>query len=499
MQTRTESCAPRSGGRSRWWLAPLIALATSATAALASPPPASAPPTAKTTYRVVQLSAFTGNADINAKGQVAFTEVIGGVGRAKFYDGNTVRDIGTLGGPGAAIAAINDVGQIAGSSSGTNGVQRAFRWSAATGMIDLGGPDTGFASAADINNRGWVTGSAQFGGQAQAHAFRWTPQTGMVDLGSFNTNSNGFALNDKGTVVGNSESPEGGLGRLAVRWPASTPLALTTFATPFSTALDINSAGQIVGNGSVDPGFQEIAFLWSPQTGIVDLGVPGPTLASAEKINEKGLVIGSSLTPSNARGVVWSREHGLLIFGTLEVDQTRTRDLNNLGQVVGSFNNRAFVWTRASGVIDLNTRLVGAPPELELFEASAISDNGAIVAVANTGLVLLVPRNSYHQPPVASPIKITGMPRAGALLSFSASFKDVDVRDSHKAHWSWGDGSTTVGTVSEKNGTGSVSAQHAFRKNGTYTVRLTVTDSAGKSTTVHRTVLVCAAGAFTSG
>ena len=497
MQTRTLNAAQRSAGRARWWLFPLVALAASATAALASPGVAPAPAPAKTTYRIIELSAFTGNADINAKGQVAFTEVIAGAGRAKFYDGNSVRDIGTLGGPGAAIAAINDAGQIAGSSStGTNGVQHAFRWSAATGIIDLAGPGTGFASAADINSRGWVTGSAQFGGQALPHAFRWTPQTGMVDLGSLNQSSNGFALNDKGTVVGDSESPNGGLGRLAVRWPGTTPLAITTFATPFSAALDINNAGQIVGNGAVGPDFQDIAFLWSPQTGIVDLGVPGPTLASAEKINEKGLVIGSSFTPGSVRGFVWSRENGPLIFGTLDVDQTRTRDLNNLGQVVGSFNNRAFVWTRASGVVDLNTRVIGAPPDFVLVEGIAISDNGSIVASANTGLVLLVPRSSYHQAPVAGPVTMTGTPRANALLTFSAGFKDVDPGDSHQAVWSWGDGSTTVGTVSEARGTGSVSGQHAFRKNGSYTVRLTLTDSSGKSTTVQRTVVVCATGAY---
>jgi PKD repeat protein len=88
------------------------------------------------------------------------------------------------------------------------------------------------------------------------------------------------------------------------------------------------------------------------------------------------------------------------------------------------------------------------------------------------------------------PVKVTGAPRVQALLSFSAAFRDADPGDRHRATWAWGDGATQTGTVSERNGAGNASAQHAYRSPGSYTVSLSVTDSGGRSTTVHRSVVV---------
>jgi probable HAF family extracellular repeat protein len=512
MQTRTVNGAQHKSGWTRWWPGALAALAASVASA-ASAPASPVPAPANTTYRVVQLATMWAYwPQINAKGQVAFNEsdptrvpsVNWGSERAKFYDGNAVRDLGTLGGPVATIAALNDAGQVAGTSSinATSNDTHAFRWSKETGMVKLAPPGVLSSSASDINSRGWVTGGARFPDQ-WGHAFRWTPRTGMVDLGALQNGSYGAALNDAGTVAGESAGPNGA-PRVAVAWPGKIPVPMKTSDTPYSAALDINNADQVVGHG-VAPNSGEIAILWTPQHGLLDLGLPRPSSSIAEKINANGLVIGFTRTPSGPnRGFVWSRDHGPLVFGTADPDaETNTRDLNNLGQVVGSLNGRAFVWTRAGGVVDLNTRIPGAPPELVLHEASAISDNGMIVAQGNTGLVLLVPGAAYQQPAVAGPVTMTGTPVANALLSFSASFRDVDVHDSHKAVWSWGDGSQSVGTVSGAlsggMSGGSVSGQHAYAKAGSYMVRLTVTDSSGKCTTVAYLVDVPAVVAYGAG
>lgn len=488
MQATTASMA-----RQRGLMRPLMALAL-ATLALASSA-GTAP--ARTTYRIIPLSPTGGNADINARGQVAFTELIADTPRAKFYDGHVVRDLGTLGGAGALIAALNEAGQVAGTSS-TGTTDHAFRWSKQTGMIDLAAPGTGPSFATDINNKGWVTGGAVFPGQPGSHGFRWTPRTGMVDLGAVNMSSIAYALNDSGTVVGEAVAV-GSTNSVAVMWPGGRPgpVLLTTSPTPASAARDINNAGQIVGNGAPAPGFADIPFLWSPSTGLVDLNISPPVAPT--QINEKGVVIGAPLLIQESRGFVWTRATGGIIFGA-EGEVTSADDLNNRGQVVGGFNGRAFVWTQAEGVVDLNTRIPSAPPGLVLTRGIAISDNGTIVAASNTGRVLLVPgRSGHHEAPLPAPIKLTGAPRVGALLSFSAAFRDADLRDTHKATWSWGDGSHSVGTVSTSRGAGNVSGQHAWRKAGTYTVRLTLADSGGKRSTVQRTVVVSASGAYVSG
>ena len=143
---------------------------------------------------------------------------------------------------------------------------------------------------------------------------------------------------------------------------------------------------------------------------------------------------------------------------------------------------------------DLNTLVGNAPRGLVLLRASAINDAGLIVASTNTGLVLLSPGPARDQRPVVGPILVNGKAQAGATLSFHVSFTDVDVRDTHKARWDWGDGNTAPATLNERGGNGNVSAQHSYPAEGEYIVRLTVTDASGKSTTVRLDLLVSETG-----
>ena len=71
--------------------------------------------------------------------------------------------------------------------------------------------------------------------------------------------------------------------------------------------------------------------------------------------------------------------------------------------------------------------------------------------------------------------------QVNALITTSATFTDPGVPDTHTAVWDWGDGTTSPGTVSEMNGSGSVSGSHVYTAAGVYTVTLTVTDDDGGS------------------
>ncbi|NHZ66748.1 hypothetical protein [Massilia genomosp. 1] len=75
----------------------------------------------------------SGPVDINGKGQVAFTEDVGNDRTmARFYDGKTFSNLGTLGGAGSFVNALNDVGQITGGSnfSPESTDTHAYRWTA---------------------------------------------------------------------------------------------------------------------------------------------------------------------------------------------------------------------------------------------------------------------------------------------------------------------------------------------------------------------------------
>jgi probable HAF family extracellular repeat protein len=464
-------------------------------------------------YRVIPIAPQGYLGGINANGQVAFTQTTDDKFRAKVYNGHSVLDLGTFGGPSAQALAINNAGQVTGNASvnadGT--LVHAYRWSRATGKLDLSRPGQGSSTGVAINNKGQVAGYAEFHPATMyRHGFFWSPHTGMLDVGTFDPNepSDATALNDAGTVIGytpqlNPGGP-GSFALLAFRWTRSEGIRpIGTLPSEFTYALDINAAGHIVGSSPFPGGIPPHAFLWTPQAGLRDLGtgIGGPR-SVASRINDQDIVVGNSGEPVStapSHGFIWSRHMGYLEIGSPDVN-TSAIDVNNRGQVVGDIDNRAYVWSRSQGFIDLNTRIANAPAGLKLLRGVAISDNGSIVAEANTGLVLLVPRcGCKDAPPVVAPIDMTGSAHIGAPLSFNTAFNDADTGDSHTAKWSWGDGGTDAGGVSEQRGTGTVSSQHTYREPGIYTASLTVTDRNGKSTTVQRKVLVRGAGAYVTG
>jgi probable HAF family extracellular repeat protein len=502
MQTKPETGLSRGPLWNRKLLFALMACAF-AGGALADTP---ATVRAKTTYTVIQLTPTPGASAINGKGQVAFTEEIGigpgAVTRPKFYDGKRVRDLGTLGGPSATAVDVNDLGQVAGSSTLTAEPRtHAYRWSAATGMVDLSKPgDPRQSRAFAINNKGQVVG------QNGDHGFFWSPQTGMLDVGTLGpsptSGSSADVINDAGVVAGTVQlSP---FNVVAFRWTRAGGIhGIGTLASDFTFVTDINAAGHIVGESPFTPGGFPHAFLWTQHNGLMDLGTGSNNSSIALAVNDHDVVVGGTQERfvNSGNGFIWTRASGLVELKSQSPDVGSVAlDVNNRDQVVGSIDNHAFVLSRAEGIVDLNTRLRGAPHGLSVFSATAISDNGSILARANTGLVLLVPQcGCSKQAPTVGAVTSTGTARAGVLLSFSAAFNDVDVNDTHKARWSWGDGSTDAAIINEKNAAGSASAQHTFGAPGIYTVTLTVTDSSGQSTAVQRKVTVGGAGAYVAG
>jgi PKD repeat protein len=89
-------------------------------------------------------------------------------------------------------------------------------------------------------------------------------------------------------------------------------------------------------------------------------------------------------------------------------------------------------------------------------------------------------------PPTIGTITIvptTAVIKVGDTITASAPFTDPGKSDTHTAEWSWGDGTTSPGTVTESAGSGSVSDLHVYTAAGVYTVTLTVTDDDGGSGT----------------
>lgn len=322
----------------------------------------------------------------------------------------------------------------------------------------------------------------------------WSRKTGILNLGTLPgyANSGAVAINEAGQVVGNSLQPEAVRGE-AFLWSRATGMVGLGAGTQ---AIFINAVGQLAGT-ALNPAGLPVSWVWTPRLGGVTFG-QGGTSTQVTGINDRGLAVGIDTATGVNFGYTWTRETGIRFIGNFAGGlNSLPYAVNNRDQVVGQapalgLGARAFVWTRKEGLVDLNTRIPDAPPGLALMAARDISDNGAIVAESTSGLVLLVPRAVSDAAPVIGSIEASGTATTNRLLSFSVGLKDADLRDTHKATWSWSDGRQDTAIVSERSGTGSASGQHAWRKPGTYTVRLTVTDSRGKSASVTRKVVVSA-------
>jgi probable HAF family extracellular repeat protein len=237
-----------------------------------------------------------------------------------------------------------------------------------------------------------------------------------------------------------------------------------------------------------------------------DLGALNGTesfvLAMSPQAHIAGVI---NLESGEQRAMSWTAAGGMVDLGTFGGPGARAQQVNNKGQVVGSaqdkaLNLRAFLWSARQGLADLNPRLVNAPAGLVLDDAVAISDNGAIVATSNAGLVLLRPVGQEAvAAPVVGPISAPALVRAGSAATLSVSFNDINTREFHRASLQWGDATAETALVSEKGGSGSVSASHVYSEPGVYTIIATVTDAAGNATKVKRELVVEAASLRAAG
>ncbi len=66
--------------------------------------------------------------------------------------------------------------------------------------------------------------------------------------------------------------------------------------------------------------------------------------------------------------------------------------------------------------------------------------------------------------------------QVNSVVNTSVSFTDSGVLDTHTATWDWGDGITSIGPVTESNGSGTVIGSHAYTTPGVYTVKVSVID-----------------------
>jgi probable HAF family extracellular repeat protein len=270
----------------------------------------------------------------------------------------------------------------------------------------LGGPGTN-STATQINNAGWVTGSSNLTAGGPQHAFLWYGAGSLKDLGTLDgpacpdCNSGANGPNASGEAAVSSEThlldPNGedfcefGTHHqcLPAIWKSGAMKALPTLrGGNNASAFNLNKRGQVIGfseNGTPDSTcltgqqlagvpmpsqvMQFEAVLWGPNGQIRELHpYPGDTVGFAFGINDNGQIAGSSglcsntavpPSPNGRHAVLWEKDGSPTDLGNLGGTMFNiASSVNNQGEVVGSSQStdgtiHAFLWTKRAGIEDL--------------------------------------------------------------------------------------------------------------------------------------------------
>ena len=289
----------------------------------------------------------------------------------------TMTDLGNLGGGVSMGFGINAGGEVVGRSY-LNKVfffkcgrhichftqNDPFSWSGGT-MTDLGTFNAmSMSEATAVNSTGDVVGGSN------SRAFL-VHNKKMTDVGP----GEATGINDFGEIVGNSQ------GAFLISGGTRTTLPdLSSYGGGgYSSASGINNNHQIVG-ASDDASGNSHAVMWSNGT-ITDLGTLGGTQSAAYAINNNGQVTGWAHTASEATHVFLWSNGTMTDLGTFGLDPVGEA-INNHGVIVGQSSTGAWIWS--NGTFQNLNNLIPTGSGFTLTDATAINDNGQIVATGTS-------------------------------------------------------------------------------------------------------------------
>src|SRR5215217_7838737 len=461
--------------------------------------------TTPTYYKVEDLGTLGGSRSgasaINDSGQVVGSSYLAGDqnNRAFLYKDAKMTDLGTLGGTSSEAKGINKSGQVVGWSDNSSGERRAFFYDSANGMKDLNDlipADSGWTiyEATAINNNGKIAATG------------WPP--------SWRDPCNPYA----------ESGPD--FDTALVLRPATTGKyevqELGTLGGEYSYATGINDSGQVIGR-SMNNGCGEQPFLYDENANPKMQGLAG---IEAYGINASGKVVGYTMdwtlydqvctnldcyrafiydSATKQRQVLGTLGTGAT-YGTIGSeayginDSEKVVGLSGIGDgqhhwVSGSGPAYGFIYDSTNGMKDLNS-LIPADSGWTIHEARAINNNGQIAATGykdgvGQHALLLSPTNG--SPP---PADDTQAPSPPTITNPQNNSYDTDgsfsVSGSAEAASTVElfEGTTSKGTTKADSSSGAWSIALSGLSEGAHTYTTKATDAAGNTSSSSNSVTV---------
>jgi probable HAF family extracellular repeat protein len=303
---------------------------------------------------------------------------------------------------------LNESGHVTGGANMSTG-QHAFAWNGET-VIDIDSTGGPYSFGRAINNFGQVIGrldrSSPYPGTAIDWGGFWWDGSQIHDLHEIiGVNPadvhirSADSINDIGYIAG--QLRRGPIPGKAFIWDTQHLNELGTLGGDWSAVTSINGVGQATGYSDTLNNEERHAFFWDGSA-MHDLGTLGGIISGGSVINDAGHIAGSSWISDNSsiHAFFWTGA-GLLDLGTLGGPQVEAFGLNNHGHIVGWSSRvdptesndpwwdsmRAFYWDGETlhdltGLVDPADPLYG---DVTLYQATSINDAGQVVAEGYSG------------------------------------------------------------------------------------------------------------------
>ncbi len=232
-----------------------------------------------------------------AVGQVSLSS---GSVQATSWPGGTAKNLSSVTIDTTANGVSGDGALIAGKASSfdaaSNYIEQGFKWTAAGGMVSLGGLASGqnYSAAAVSSDGNVIVGKATLADGMSQHAVRWVAAGAKIE----DINGNGFTYSsaqavssDGSVVVGYGQNAD---GFRAFRWTSAGMNSLGTLAGKNSSeATAVSADGSVVaGVAYTSMMADHQAFRWTQADGMVSLGsLADNKYSQAKAINSDGSVI----------------------------------------------------------------------------------------------------------------------------------------------------------------------------------------------------------------